>query len=84
MQWRPVDIVAVILALGLSSAVVLILVVTGIQITRSSLPTVELSSNASQILTGAVGGLSGLLGGYLGHNLRDRRDTHDDSDRPAT
>jgi hypothetical protein len=75
VQWRPVDVVAAILAVGLSSAVILILVVTGIQITQSSLPTVELSSNASQILTGAVGGLAGLLGGYLGHNLADRRDT---------
>ncbi len=44
MQWRPVDVVATILAVGLSSAVILILVVTGIQITRSSLPQVELSA----------------------------------------
>lgn len=70
MPWRPVDVVAAILAIGLSSAVILILVVTGIQITQSSLPQVELSSNASQILTGAVGGLAGLLGGYLGNSLR--------------
>lgn len=81
MQWRPVDVVATILAVGLSSAVILILVVTGIQITRSSLPTVELSSNASQILTGAVGGLAGLLGGYLGHNLRDKQRKEGDQDR---
>lgn len=72
MRWRPVDVVAAILAVGLSSAVILILVVTGIQITQSTLPTVELSSNASQILTGAVGGLSGLLGGYLGHNIKQK------------
>ena len=70
MGWRPVDVVAAILAVGLSSAVVLILIATTLQITQSSFPQVELSANASQILTGAVGGLSGLLGGYLGHNIK--------------
>ena len=70
MGWRPVDVVACILAVGLSSAVVLILIATTLQITKSSFPQVELSANASQILTGAVGGLSGLLGGYLGHNIK--------------
>ena len=47
MGWRPVDVVACILAVGLSSAVVLILIATTLQITKSSFPQVELSANAS-------------------------------------
>jgi hypothetical protein len=69
-----VDLVALVLALGLSSLVVLILIATIVQILNNNRPEVTLSENATQILTSAVGGLAGILGGYVGYSLRDRRD----------
>jgi hypothetical protein len=70
---RPVDWVAVILAVGLSALVLLILAATMLQITHNSFPEVTLSDNATQILTGATGALTGLLGGYIGGRV-GRRD----------
>lgn len=58
---------AVILAIGLSAVVILILVATLVQILHNSLvPEIQLSENATTILTGALGALTGLLGGYMG------------------
>jgi hypothetical protein len=68
-EWRPVDIVALILAFGLSLSIVLILLVTGIQVIQGgSFPKVELSENATQILIAGIGGFTGLLGAYIGLN----------------
>lgn len=61
---------AVILAAALGLVAVLILVATMVQIVQSSLPQVELSENASQVLTTAVGALAGLLGSYIGGRHR--------------
>jgi hypothetical protein len=68
----PVDNVAMVLALALGLLVVLILVATMVQILNSSFPQVQLSENATQVLTAGVGGLTGLLGGYIGSRSRQR------------
>lgn len=69
MPWRPVDVVALVLALGLTLALCLILIVTAIQVIKGgSFPKIELSENATQILIAGMGGLTGLLGAYIGVN----------------
>jgi hypothetical protein len=78
MNREPVDLVALILAVALGLLVVLILVATTIQIVNSSFPQVQLSENATQVLIAGVGGLTGLLGGYIGSRSRSGKDT----DRP--
>lgn len=72
-RWRPVDWIALVLALSLGLAVVLILVVSAIQITRGSFPQVNLSENATQVLTAGIGGFIGLLGAYIGLNRGDKK-----------
>ena len=62
---RPVDTVALVLAMGLAGAVIGILLATTVQIARGS-PEIALSDNATQVLVAAVGALTGLLGGYIG------------------
>jgi hypothetical protein len=68
-----VDLIAFVLAIGLASSIILILVATIVQILNHSRPEVTLSENATQVLTSAVGGLSGILGGYVGYSMRDRK-----------
>ena len=72
-----VDFVAAILALGLSLCVVLILVATMVQIVANQPrePQIQLSENATQILIAAIGGIVGVLGGYVGYRLREHRDS---------
>ncbi len=67
---RPVDIVAMILAVSLGLTTTLILVATMIQIVNTSFPQVSLSENATQVLIAGTGGLTGLLGAYIGTNRR--------------
>jgi hypothetical protein len=77
---RPVDVVALVLALGLAAAVFGILVATTVQIVNTGRgPEVELSDNATQVLVGAIGALTGLLGGYMG-SRRPRPPDDDDQD----
>lgn len=71
-KWRPVDWVAMVLASSLGLTIVLILVVSAIQVTHGSFPQVKLSENATQIIIAGSGGLTGLLGAYIGTN-RNRR-----------
>jgi hypothetical protein len=78
MKWRGVDLVAVILAIGFSSVVLLILVATIVQILHNERPEVTLSENATQILTSTVGGLSGILGGYVGYSLKSKGKDEDE------
>ena len=67
-----VDLVAAILAVGLAVLVVLIIVATMVQILANDLkPQIQLSENATQILIAAIGGMVGVLGGYVGHRLHD-------------
>jgi hypothetical protein len=68
----PVDDVALVLAVSLGLLVVLILVATMVQILNTSFPQVQLSENATQVLVAGTGGLTGLLGAYIGSNRRDR------------
>lgn len=73
-QWHPVDIVALILAAGLTGSIGLILIVTGLQVALGgSFPKVELSENATQILISGIGGMTGLLGAYIGLNRKSKR-----------
>ena len=68
-KWRPVDRIALVLAVGLTAVICLILVVTGVQVAKGgSFPKVGLSENATQILIAGIGGLTGLLGAYIGVN----------------
>ncbi|HWI67963.1 MAG TPA: hypothetical protein VNS88_06260 [Nitrospiraceae bacterium] len=80
IAWRPSDIVAVIIAFGLSLSILSIILVTGIQaIKGGSFPKVELSENATQILIAGTGGMTGLLGAYIGVN-RERRSSQKGDD----
>jgi len=64
---RPVDVVALVLAFALAGTVLGILGATTVQILAAGKgPEVELSDNATQVLVGATGALTGLLGGYMG------------------
>ena len=80
VQWHPVDWVALVLATGLSLTIVLILVASTIQIVHGSFPQVKLSDNATQIITTGMGGLTGLIGAYIGVN-RAKREPPDDTTR---
>jgi hypothetical protein len=73
---QAVDVVAVILALALCAAVTLILITAIINVIDHQAPTPTLGENTTQVLTSAVGGVVGILGGYVGHSLTTRR--HDD------
>jgi len=70
----PVDSVAMVLALSLGLLVVLIMVATTVQVISPSRPAVQLSENATQVLIAGVGGLTGLLGGYIGSRSKRRDD----------
>jgi hypothetical protein len=66
------DIVAIILATGLSLLVVLIIVATIVQILHNApgVPEIQLSENSTQILIAAIGGILGVLGGYIGYRMK--------------
>jgi hypothetical protein len=64
--------VAVILALGLAVTAIGIVMATIVQITRGTFPEVSLSENATQVLTATIGGMVGVLGGYVGFRMKDR------------
>ena len=61
---------ALVLAVALGLISSLILVVTLVQIIDHQTPDLTLSENATQILIAAIGGLTGLLGGYLGFSMK--------------
>jgi hypothetical protein len=63
-------VVALVLACSLGLTIVLILIATTVQIVNSSLPQVQLSENATQVLIAGTGGLTGLLGAYIGVSRR--------------
>jgi hypothetical protein len=65
-----VDVVAVILAIALGLAIVLIMAAVLVQVIDHE--PVTLGENATQILTAVVGGLIGVLGGYVGARVQQR------------
>ena len=65
------DLVALVLAVGLTLLASLILIGTIVQILHGN-PEVKLSENATQILIASVSGLTGVLGGYMGYRLGNR------------
>lgn len=80
MRRAPVDWVALVLALSLGLTVVLILLVSAVQIVNSSFPQVKLSENATQVLIAGVGGLTGLLGAYIGNASAKRPPRSEDGE----
>ena len=66
-----VDIVAIILAVGISVVLCLIIVGTIVQILHNAprTPEIQLSENATQILIAGIGGVIGVLGGYIGYRM---------------
>jgi hypothetical protein len=53
-----------------------------IQIIHNSpgVPEIQLSENATQILIAAIGGIVGVLGGYVGYRIHNSNSPPDDSD----
>lgn len=72
-DWRPVDRVALVLALSLGVLVNLILVTTIVQILDHMTPELMLSENSTQIIIAALGAIAGLVGAYIGLNRGDRK-----------
>jgi divalent metal cation (Fe/Co/Zn/Cd) transporter len=79
-HWRPVDRVALVLAISLGLLGALILLATIVQIVDHQTPDLTLSENATQILIAVSGGITGLLGAYVGLNRNSRTKSKDDSD----
>ena len=77
-----VDYVAIILATGVAFLVVLILIATIIQILHNApgVPEIQLSENSTQILIAAIGGILGVLGGYIGYQMKGNH--MDEEQRP--
>lgn len=65
------DIVAIILAVGVALVICLIIVGTIVQILHNTpgAPQIQLSENATQILIAGIGGMIGVLGGYIGYHM---------------
>jgi hypothetical protein len=70
---QAADIVAVVLAVGLTLTVNFIAFGVVYDAIRSKGP--GLSENATQVLTTAIGGILGLLGGFVGYAFGVRRAT---------
>ena len=68
---RPIrDWVAIILAIGLASAINVITIAVLYEAVQQSEP---LSENATQVLTTAFSGIVGVLGAYIGFRVGERR-----------
>lgn len=64
------DWVAIILAIGLASAINVITIAVLYEAIQQSEP---LSENATQVLTTAFSGIVGVLGAYIGFRIGERR-----------
>lgn len=77
-QWHrvssihPVDLVALILAFGLVLIAFLIGLALIVNVAEHHNPTPTLGENTTQVLTTVLGGLIGILGGYIGYALHQR------------
>jgi sulfite exporter TauE/SafE len=67
---QPRDVVAVVLAISLGTAVNLLMFAVLWDALRSDTP--GLSENATQVIIAAFGGIVGILGGYLGARAVER------------
>lgn len=76
------DWVAIILALGI--AIALNSITLGVLYDAIASQVSGLSENATQILTGAFGGILGVLGSYIGYQAASRNNGHsiDVTDKP--
>lgn len=65
------DIVAIILATGVALVLCLIIIGTIVQILHNApgVPEIQLSENATQIIISGMGGIIGVLGGYIGYRM---------------
>lgn len=81
------DIVAIILAIGVSFVICLVLIGTIVQILHNQpdSPEIQLSENATQILIAGIGGMIGVLGGYIGYHMHSnftRKDYMSEESKP--
>lgn len=72
---RGHDLVAVILAIGVSTSVILFVTASAINSIRSN--GTGLSENDTQVLSGVLAGMVGVLGGYLGGRAVGRRENQE-------
>lgn len=79
---RGRDWVAVILAIGLATAVNLLLVGVVYDAVRSDTP--GLSENATQVIIAAFTGITGVLGGYIGGRAVERAERRAADDAPSS
>jgi hypothetical protein len=68
-DFRPVDVVALVLAIGLGVGIFLIGLALVINVLEGHNPTPTLGTNTTQVLIAVMGGLIGVLGSYLGYSL---------------
>jgi hypothetical protein len=73
---RVADWIALVLALGVATAVNVVTIGVIIDAIRSEGP--GLSDNATQVLTTAFSGIFGVLGAYVGFRARRRRQDGDE------
>jgi ABC-type nickel/cobalt efflux system permease component RcnA len=78
-----VDAVALVLAVSLGLGIVLIMTAVLIQVIDHE-PVQTLGENTTQVLTAIIGGLIGVLGGYVGARVQQHKDSssNDDPDEP--
>lgn len=71
------------MALGLAFLVILIIVATMVQIINNekNVPEIQLSENATQILIAAIGGIVGVLGGYIGYRMHGSKPPENPDDK---
>lgn len=75
-----VDLVALVLALTLAMGVALIIVVAIINVLTHKIPVQALGENTTQLLNSALGGITGIIGSYIGFRGRRRGRGGDDNE----
>jgi uncharacterized membrane protein YjfL (UPF0719 family) len=74
-----VDVVALVLAIVLGLAVILIMSSVLVQVIDHETPQ-TLGENTTQIIIAITGGLIGVLGGYVGARVQERRNGRNSDD----